>query len=99
MTETFVTPNPPETTKKAPAKKRPKRRKPAASAQPRPVNELAGITSTKCPTACTSERCVISTVGVCKHPMLAPASGCGPVTLANRAKALKMIKRKAIDAN
>ena len=50
--------------------------------------EFAGMTRTKRPDACTSERCVITTVGICKHPMMGGNDGCGPITLANRARAL-----------
>ena len=50
--------------------------------------ELAGITRTKCLDACTVDRCVISTVGVCKHPFMAGNDGCGPITISNRARAL-----------
>jgi hypothetical protein len=52
------------------------------------TTEFAGMTRTKCPEACTAERCVISTVGRCKHPLMGGEGGCGPVTLANRARAL-----------
>jgi hypothetical protein len=83
---------PQETTTK-PAKP-PKRAK--KSSPPKPPSEFTGITPTKCPTACTVERCVISTVNVCKHPLLSPANGCGPVTLANRDKAAKLLKRQKI---
>lgn len=50
--------------------------------------EFAGITRLKCPDACTAERCVITTVAVCKHPLMGGNDGCGPITLANRARAL-----------
>lgn len=87
-----------------PARHRKKARRPRASTAATPTaakpdaGDLAGLTATKCPAACTAERCVISTVGVCKHPLIAPDSGCGPVTMANRAKALKIIKRQKIEA-
>ncbi|WP_316196858.1 hypothetical protein [Bradyrhizobium sp. SZCCHNS3053] len=45
----------------------------------------------RCPAACTAERCVISTVGVCKHPYLSPDEGCGPITMANRNEARKLL--------
>lgn len=60
-------------------------------------NEYAGMTTTTCPIACTAKRCVISTVDICKHPLLAPANGCGPVTLKNRDRALKMLKHQKIE--
>ena len=67
----------------------------------RPVYEgagdLAGISASKCPVACTEKRCVISTVGVCRHPFLSSDNGCGPVTMANRDRARKLIKHQMID--
>lgn len=60
-------------------------------------NEFAGMTFTRCALGCTPERCVISTVSICKHPYLAPPNGCGPVTLANRDRATKYLKRQKID--
>ena len=49
----------------------------------RPTNDTAA----KCPAACTAQCCIISTVAICKHPCMSGDEGCGPVTLANRAKA------------
>ncbi|WP_407160162.1 hypothetical protein [Bradyrhizobium sp. STM 3557] len=46
--------------------------------------DFTGMTLETCPNGCTEERCVISTVGVCKHPVFASDQGCGPITLANR---------------
>jgi hypothetical protein len=63
---------------------------------PRATGEFAGITEKKCPTACTPQHCVISTVAVCKHPVSASVSGCGRITLANRERAMKVIKRQKI---
>lgn len=63
----------------------------------KPANEFAGMTATKCPSACTPDRCVISTVNVCKHPNLSPAAGCGPITRANRDRATKYLKRQKLD--
>jgi hypothetical protein len=45
----------------------------------------------KCPHACTAERCVISTVGVCKHPSMTSEEGCGPITRINRSAARKFL--------
>jgi hypothetical protein len=44
-----------------------------------------------CPKVCTAERCVISTVAVCKHPHKSGNDGCGPITMANRAAACKYL--------
>lgn len=99
-----------ETPKKAPAKPKAKRRKSAArkyikaghvSADP-PVlrssaHEFAGMTPRACPAACTAERCVVSTVNICKHPSLTADSGCGPVTLRNRERARRYLKHQAVD--
>lgn len=60
-------------------------------------DELKGITPRKCPDACTQERCVISTVGVCKHPSFTSDSGCGPITMANRELARKVVKINLIE--
>lgn len=46
--------------------------------------DFTGMTRETCPNACTEQRCVISTVGVCKHPCFASDDGCGPITLQNR---------------
>jgi hypothetical protein len=45
----------------------------------------------RCPNACSADRCVISTVAVCKHPAKSGDQGCGPITLANRHEALKAL--------
>jgi hypothetical protein len=54
--------------------------------------DLTGITPDRCPTACTTGHCVISTVNVCKHPCKTTDEGCGPVTMANRRAALEAVK-------
>ena len=94
----------PAVPKPKPARRRKKRRaapraaaKPAAPPAVAPA-EFAGLTAQKCPSACTADHCVISTTGICKHPLIAPDSGCGPITMANRLKALKIIKRQKIEA-
>lgn len=86
-----------------PARRARKRRiaKPATAppaAKPKAdIGEFAGITASACCAACTPDRCVISTVGVCKHPYKTAVDGCGPITIANRDKALRIIKRQKID--
>lgn len=70
----------------------PKAEKPA-----KPRGEFAGITAKDCPAACTAERCAISTVGVCAHPYKSAVNGFGPVTMANREKARKLIKHQMVD--
>lgn len=100
MSDITISGVPPAAQPPAPKRRKVKKRRltpRVAAAPPPPPNEFAGITKDKCPAACTADHCVISTVGVCKHPLRAPASGCGPVTLANQAKALKIIKRQKID--
>ena len=86
---------------KAPAKRK-KRKATKKAVIARPARdaggELAGITGKACPSACTAERCVISTVAVCKHPFKSSMNGCGPITLANRERARKLIKHQKIDA-
>jgi hypothetical protein len=69
----------------------------AATAKVRQMSEFAGMTTDKCPRACTAERCIISSVAVCKHPCKSPMSGCGPVTVENRKTALAYLSTK-VDA-
>lgn len=79
------------------AKKRSERPVRAEPPTPKKDDDLAGLTATQCPIACVGGYCVISTTGVCKHPSKAGDSGCGPVTMRNRERAAKIIKRQAID--
>jgi hypothetical protein len=69
----------------------------SAAAKIRQMAEFVGMTSDKCPRACTAERCIISSVGVCKHPSKSGIVGCGPVTLENRKTALAYLSTK-VDA-
>jgi hypothetical protein len=55
------------------------------------LKKFAGMTVEDCPTACTPDRCVISTVNVCKHPAKSGTEGCGPITMANRREAAKYL--------
>jgi hypothetical protein len=55
------------------------------------MTDLSGMTVSDCCSACTAERCVISTVAVCKHPYKSGVSGCGPITMANRVAAIKYL--------
>lgn len=105
---TEITETATETPKKASAKRKKakKRAKPVVRAPKdadRPVydraGDLSGISATKCPDGCTADRCVISTVGQCKHPYKSGDGGCGPITMANRARAKKLIKHQKIDAD
>ena len=88
---------------KAPRKKPGRKPKPKLALVPKVDNfgikmdKFAGITARKCCDACTPEHCVISTVNVCKHPYLTGDSGCGPITMANRIKAKKLIKHQEIE--
>ena len=78
-----------ESTFQPPAKK-PKRkyvrRARAAVAKPKAVaapkdSPYAGMTETECPTACTLERCVITHMNICAHPLkggLQPMLQVGP---------------------
>lgn len=107
MTEAVETAliDPPAPVKKAPKKRKAKRRVARPKAEPKakdqPVykraGDLAGISATKCPAACTADHCVISTVGQCKHPYKSGDGGCGPITMANRARAKKLIKHQIIE--
>lgn len=53
--------------------------------------DFTGMTIEKCPAACTVDRCVISTVDMCKHPAKSGDEGCGPITMANRMAACKFL--------
>lgn len=88
----------------APKKKAKPKKKQAKRAAPKPAavakfdaGEFEGVTPTLCCKACTEERCVISTVGVCKHPMKTTDSGCGPITLRNRDAVKKILKHQAAE--
>jgi hypothetical protein len=80
-----------------------KRRVVRAKSEPQPKaapvkdGEFAGISATSCCSACTVERCVISTVDICKHPYKTADSGCGPITMKNRLKARKLLKHQVIE--
>lgn len=85
----------------APAKRKKRAVKKAApkpKAEAKEANPFAGITAKDCPAACTPERCCISTVAICAHPLKSAANGFGPVTMTNREKARKMIKHQMVDA-
>lgn len=58
---------------------------------------FAGVTESQCCADCTEERCVISTVNLCKHPYKTGPAGCGPITLENRTKVMKIIQHRRID--
>lgn len=97
----------PETATEAPkpARKKVKRRvkqarQPAAAKTadaPIQGGQFAGVSATRCCDACTAGRCVISTVDQCKHPYKSGDAGCGPITMANRAKVRKLIKHQMIE--
>jgi hypothetical protein len=61
------------------------------------TSEFEGMEGRKCPDACAAEHCVISTLGVCKHPRMTGDDGCGPITLGNRARALAFLGIFAAD--
>lgn len=86
---------------KAPAKRKVKRKaKRRAASVPKAAKvsgEFAGITAKDCPHACTAARCCISTVNVCAHPYKSAVNGFGPVTMANRERARKLIKHQMVE--
>ncbi|WP_316176256.1 hypothetical protein [Bradyrhizobium sp. SZCCHNRI1073] len=89
-------------TKRAKPVRKPRPAAPADIVEPdQPVYEgagdLAGISASACPAGCTADRCVISTVAICKHPFKTADNGCGPITMANRERARKLIKHQMID--
>lgn len=95
--EVTETPTPKPVKRKAKAKKRTAPKAEKAADAPIKGGKYAGISASTCPAACTAEHCVISTVGVCKHPYKSAPNGCGPITLKNREEALKLIKHQMID--
>lgn len=74
-----------------------KPRRAVAVRDPTPPNEFAGMSIRSCPDGCTSSRCIISTVEVCKHPKLTPSNGCGPVTLRNRERAARYLRLQEVE--
>lgn len=84
---------------KAPAKRKPQKRRKAAAkpAKTEAAGEFAGITAKDCPAACRADRCCISTVGVCAHPYKSAVNGFGPVTMENRERARKLIKHQMVE--
>lgn len=78
--------------------KQAKRAKPSTDDKPIVGGKFSGVSASSCCADCTADCCVISTVGVCKHPYKSSDSGCGPVTMENRAAVRKLIKHQIIDA-
>jgi hypothetical protein len=52
-----------------PAHRPPKTKVPAAPRTARPAAEFAGMTATECCADCRTDRCVITGIGICGHPM------------------------------
>lgn len=88
---------PPKPKRHARPNKRKRAAKPSTADKPIAGGQFAGVSATACPTACTAERCVISTVNVCKHPRKTGDGGCGPITMENRRKVMKLIKHQQIE--
>ena len=94
------TPAPPKAKRRVKAKAKAKRQaKPKVDTADAPIKggEFAGVSASACCTGCTAERCLISTVNVCKHPYKTGDAGCGPITMENRLKVRKLIKHQMID--
>ncbi len=68
MTET-PTETPKSKPARKPARKRAKRQIAAPARTEAPPSEFAGITSTDCCDGCNADKCVISGINVCSHPM------------------------------
>lgn len=68
------------------------------AAKPAVDNQFAGVTQSDCCLACTTDRCVISTVNLCKHPLKTGDAGCGPITMRNREAVRKIIKHQIVEA-
>lgn len=92
-------------TPKAPPVKRKKRARAKRTAAPRQPkapepaadSKWAGATRTACPSGCTGEHCLVSTVNVCKHPYMNGDAGCGPITRANREELKRYLKHQDVD--
>ena len=50
--------------------------------------DFGGMTKNKCPNACKVDRCIISTIALCRHPLKGGGEADGPITSANKAAAL-----------
>lgn len=95
------------TTAPKPARKVAKRRKRRAAAttkhEPKaaPVpSEFAGLTATACCDECRVDRCVITEIGICGHPLkggLQPALMVKPDVVARYARARKAMAHARID--
>lgn len=97
--ETQATEAPKSPARRKVKRAKPRRRQEATTAEPKAAkNEFAGVSANRCCDACTPDHCVISTVDLCKHPYKTGDSGCGPITMANRAKVKKLIKHQLIEA-
>jgi hypothetical protein len=68
MTET-PTESPKSKPARKPAKKRARRQSIAAPKPPVPPAEFEGLSPTECCNGCNAEKCVISGINVCSHPM------------------------------
>lgn len=90
-------PAPPKPKRHARGNKRKARAKPSTADKPIAGGIFAGVSATACPSACTPDHCVISTVALCKHPRKTGDGGCGPITLEKRRKVMKLIKHQIIE--
>ncbi len=96
-TDADTTTVPPVKAERRERRKYAKRRAAPTPKEPK-VKPFAGVSATKCCDGCTEEKCLISTVAVCKHPFKTGDSGCGPVTLKNREEVRRIVKRQKAEA-
>ncbi len=87
-----------------PAKKKrkpPVRRKRATAAKAEPVPaEFAGITATDCCEACKPDKCAITGVGICGHPLkggLQPLFQTQPEVVARYSRAQRVLRHARLD--
>lgn len=96
MTDTIEQPKP-----KKHIKRRKKRVAAKVERKPPPVPaEFAGITATACCSDCKSDRCVITQIGICGHPMkggLQPPLMVKPDVVDRYARARKVLAHVKVD--
>lgn len=61
-------------------------------------DEFAGMTKLKCCSACVPEKCVISGIGYCMHPLKSGTQSISdPVVVARYGRAKKVLEHQRID--
>ena len=69
MTDETQTESPKPAKKRVVKKRKVARAGAAVKAEPKPTNPFAGISPSECCDACNADKCAISGINVCAHPM------------------------------